>query len=117
MVQWMDMVDISLQNIVKEVNSLEEFEKERAVFQVCVNALLIWYTWYLVLLGCHTWTHDCWGHKLLVAVCGYDLQVLTQWKEGVGGVASWFDPHEQYFRCRKFNIKFSITFHGHKWRL
>jgi hypothetical protein len=84
---------------------------------VCVNALLIWYTWYLVLLGCHTWTHDCWGHKLLVAVCGYDLQVLTQWKEGVGGVASWFDPHEQYFRCRKFNIKFSITFHGHKWRL
>jgi nesprin-1 len=35
MVQWMDKVDISLQNIMKEVNTLEEFEKERAVFQVC----------------------------------------------------------------------------------
>jgi hypothetical protein len=36
MVQWMDMVDISLQNIMKEVNMLEEFEKERVVFQVCL---------------------------------------------------------------------------------
>ena len=34
MVQWMDNVDISLQSIVKEVNTLEEFEKERAIFQV-----------------------------------------------------------------------------------
>ncbi|XP_068085330.1 muscle-specific protein 300 kDa [Anabrus simplex] len=33
MVQWMDSVDTSLNNIIKEVNSLEEFEKERAVFQ------------------------------------------------------------------------------------
>jgi hypothetical protein len=41
MVQWMDKVDVSLQNIMKEVNTLEEFEKERAVFQVCVNFLLI----------------------------------------------------------------------------
>jgi nesprin-1 len=37
MVQWMDKVDINLQNIVKEVNTLEEFEKERAVFQVRLN--------------------------------------------------------------------------------
>jgi nesprin-1 len=43
MVQWMDKVDINLQNIVKEVNTLEEFEKERAVFQVCLNAFQICY--------------------------------------------------------------------------
>jgi len=36
----MDMVDVSLQNIMKEVNTLEEFEKERAVFQVCLNIFL-----------------------------------------------------------------------------
>jgi len=41
MVQWMDMVDISLQNIMKEVTTLEEFEKERAVFQVCLYFFLI----------------------------------------------------------------------------
>jgi nesprin-1 len=40
MVQWMDKVDISLLNIMKEVNTLEEFEKERAVFQVCLNCIL-----------------------------------------------------------------------------
>jgi hypothetical protein len=45
----MDKVDINLQNIVKEVNTLEEFEKERAVFQVCLNAIQIWYMWYQVL--------------------------------------------------------------------
>jgi hypothetical protein len=37
----MDMVDISLQNIMKEVNTLDEFEKERAVFQVCLHYFLI----------------------------------------------------------------------------
>jgi hypothetical protein len=42
MVHWMDKVDINLQNIVKEVNTLEEFEKERTVFQVCLNASQIW---------------------------------------------------------------------------
>ena len=35
------MVDISLQNIMKEVNTLEEFEKERTVFQVCLYIFLI----------------------------------------------------------------------------
>jgi hypothetical protein len=39
----MDKVDINLQNIVKEVNTLEEFEKERVVFQVCLNAIQMWY--------------------------------------------------------------------------
>nr|CAD7429519.1 unnamed protein product [Timema monikensis] len=34
MVKWMDSVDESLKRILTEVNSLEEFEKERAVFQV-----------------------------------------------------------------------------------
>lgn len=34
MESWMDMVDKSLKNIVNEVNSFEEFEKERVVFQV-----------------------------------------------------------------------------------
>lgn len=56
MVQWMDKVDINLQNIVKEVNTLEEFEKERAVFQVCLNAFQIWCVWFificLVLWSC-----------------------------------------------------------------
>ncbi|XP_063222936.1 muscle-specific protein 300 kDa isoform X4 [Bacillus rossius redtenbacheri] len=33
MVKWMDSVDESLKRIVTEVNSLEEFEKERTVFQ------------------------------------------------------------------------------------
>jgi hypothetical protein len=37
----MDKVDISLQNIMKEVNTLEEFEKERAVFQVCLYFVLV----------------------------------------------------------------------------
>jgi hypothetical protein len=34
------MVDVSLINIVKEVNTLAEFENERAVFQVCLNVVL-----------------------------------------------------------------------------
>ncbi|KAJ8895762.1 hypothetical protein PR048_001100 [Dryococelus australis] len=37
MVKWMDSVDESLKRIVTEVNSLEEFEKERTVFQVCTK--------------------------------------------------------------------------------
>ena len=40
MVNWMDMVDKSLKNIVNEVNSMEEFERERVVFQVSVCNLL-----------------------------------------------------------------------------
>lgn len=34
MVQWMDVVDGSLKTIIKEVNSMDEFERERVVFQV-----------------------------------------------------------------------------------
>lgn len=34
MVEWMNSVDKSLKNIVNEVNSMEEFEKEKVVFQV-----------------------------------------------------------------------------------
>lgn len=34
MVEWMNTVDKSLKNIVNEVNSMEEFEKEKVVFQV-----------------------------------------------------------------------------------
>lgn len=34
MINWMDVVDASLKNIIKEVNSMDEFERERVVFQV-----------------------------------------------------------------------------------
>lgn len=34
---WMDHVDETMGNIVKEVNSAEEFEKQKAVFQVCLT--------------------------------------------------------------------------------
>lgn len=34
MVKWMDLVDATLKNIMNDVNSMEEFEKEKAVFQV-----------------------------------------------------------------------------------
>lgn len=34
MIKWMDMVDVSLKSIVSEVNNMEEFEKEKMVFQV-----------------------------------------------------------------------------------
>lgn len=34
MINWMDVVDGSLKNIIKEVNSMDEFERERVVFQV-----------------------------------------------------------------------------------
>lgn len=35
-VRWMDSVDDSLKNILKDVNTMEEFEKEKIVFQVSV---------------------------------------------------------------------------------
>ncbi|KAL5279677.1 hypothetical protein ACFFRR_003964 [Megaselia abdita] len=39
MIKWMDMVDVSLKSIVSEVNSMEEFEKEKIVFQkICQEA-------------------------------------------------------------------------------
>ncbi|XP_008555407.1 muscle-specific protein 300 kDa isoform X6 [Microplitis demolitor] len=39
MVRWMDQVDSTLRTILKEVNSLEEFEKEKSIFQkVCHEA-------------------------------------------------------------------------------
>jgi hypothetical protein len=93
----MDRVDISLQNIVKEVNTLEEFEKERTVFQVC--AVLIWYVWYLVLLGCYRLSHDGWGHKLLVAAHGCNSQIaVCNGGKNMGGIASCFDPHKTMFQ-------------------
>lgn len=39
MVAWMDTVDVSLKSIINEVNSMDEFEKERIVFQVRVSNL------------------------------------------------------------------------------
>lgn len=55
MVQWMDHVDSILKNILHEVNTLEEFEKEKTVFQVFIefflfNNLIITYDKYLFLL-------------------------------------------------------------------
>lgn len=38
---WMDTVDKSLQNILSDVNTMEEFEKERIVFQVNINFLFL----------------------------------------------------------------------------
>lgn len=40
MIHWMDNVDQSLKSIVHEVDSMEEFEKERLVFQVNIDFLL-----------------------------------------------------------------------------
>lgn len=34
MVHWMDHVDDTLRTILREVNTLEEFEKEKTIFQV-----------------------------------------------------------------------------------
>lgn len=39
MQNWMDVVDDSLKNIIKEVDSMDEFERERVVFQVSV---IVW---------------------------------------------------------------------------
>lgn len=36
MVKWMDLVDSTLKNIMKDVDSIEEFEKEKAMFQVII---------------------------------------------------------------------------------
>lgn len=42
MVQWMDAVDISIKNLLKELATDEEFEKEKAVFQVvCIPILIV----------------------------------------------------------------------------
>lgn len=40
MIKWMDTVDGSLKNIIKEVNSMDEFERERVVFQVSLLLVL-----------------------------------------------------------------------------
>lgn len=37
MVHWMDHVDNTLRTILREVNTLEEFEKEKTIFQVSVG--------------------------------------------------------------------------------
>lgn len=37
MVHWMDHVDSTLRTILHEVNTLEEFEKEKTIFQVSIG--------------------------------------------------------------------------------
>lgn len=41
MVHWMDHVDSTLRTILREVNTLEEFEKEKTIFQVNFGHFLI----------------------------------------------------------------------------
>lgn len=41
MVQWMDAVDSSIKNLLKELASAEEFEREKVVFQVYLKTLLV----------------------------------------------------------------------------
>lgn len=41
MISWMDTVDKSLKSIVTEVGSMEEFEKERVVFQVGFECIIL----------------------------------------------------------------------------
>lgn len=43
MQHWMDVVDESLKTIIKEVESMDEFERERVVFQVRLNTIFINY--------------------------------------------------------------------------
>lgn len=40
MVKWMDAVDRSLENVLKDLLTIEEFESERAVFQVKMTSVL-----------------------------------------------------------------------------
>lgn len=40
MVKWMDAVDVSVKNILKELATAEEFEKEKVVFQVISSELI-----------------------------------------------------------------------------
>lgn len=40
MTSWMDAVDASIRNILKELSTAEEFEKEKAIFQVTQNDTL-----------------------------------------------------------------------------
>lgn len=39
--KWMDSVDVCLANLTRELNSLEEFEKEKLVFQVSIIFILL----------------------------------------------------------------------------
>lgn len=41
MVQWMDGVDDTLKNILKDITTMEEFEREKAVFQVSARSLIL----------------------------------------------------------------------------
>lgn len=41
MVQWMDAVDNSIKNLLKELATAEEFEREKVVFQVCLKNELV----------------------------------------------------------------------------
>lgn len=93
MVQWMDKVDINLQNIVKEVNTLEEFEKERVVFQVCLNAIQMWYQ---VLQSClAVWATGC------VAAQKCDSQVAMHSERKPQGL---FHDLTLFFRLPVFHV-------------
>lgn len=41
MVKWMDAVDRSLENVLKDLLTIEEFESERAVFQVRTSKFIV----------------------------------------------------------------------------
>lgn len=47
MVKWMDEVDNTLKNIFNDVNTMEEFEREKAIFQVSTSTILIFITFFL----------------------------------------------------------------------
>lgn len=66
----MDKVDISLQNIMKEVNTLEEFEKERVVFQVC----LYLFSWFIKVSGTTMLAVD---DPVSAGTIGYLLQYIV----------------------------------------
>lgn len=42
MVQWMDAVDNSIKNLLKDLATAEEFEREKAIFQV-KEILHVWF--------------------------------------------------------------------------
>lgn len=48
MVHWMDHVDSTLGTILHEVNTLEEFEKEKTIFQVSIGQFHIQFFYHVI---------------------------------------------------------------------
>jgi len=48
MVHWMDHVDSTLRTILHEVNTLEEFEKEKTIFQVSIGQFHIQFLYHVI---------------------------------------------------------------------